>query len=225
MSESAPSPLEQVWAQREEVVYPTLFGQKSNGIFVLEAELFRNVFQQNEIDPRWLFYGVFEFEPTPQRNTWLYVTSGASTPWELEPEQYADSEFSGFGTELVIESPIQAVWPIVILQRLLAFNILLAHGRYGENSAPLDYGDRVPLRGSISLDQPSKLEHVVIGKPAHFPASFHLASGQVDLLQVVGITETERDFAKSSSTDELIEKLSRVGCYPVTDPTRATVIQ
>jgi hypothetical protein len=191
---------------------------------VLEAELFRDTFQQNEIDPRWLFYGVFEFEPTPQRNSWLYVTSGASTPWELEPEQYAGSEFSGFGTELVIESPTQAVWPIVVLQRLLAFNILLAHGRYGENNSPLDYGDRIPLRGSISLDQPSTLEHVVIGKPVHFPESFHLASGQVDLLQVVGVTETERDFAKSSGTDELIEKLKRAGCYPVTDPTRATAI-
>jgi hypothetical protein len=225
MSKSEPSPLEKVWAHREEVVYPNLFGQKSNGIFVLEAELFHKTFQQYEIDPRWLFYGVFEFEPTPQRNSWLYVTSGASTPWELEAEQYANSEFSGFGTELVIESPTKAVWPIVILQRLLAFNILLAHGRYGENSAPLDYGDRVPLRGSISLDQPSTLEHVVIGKPMHFPPSFHLGSGQVDLLQVVGITEAERDFAKSSGSEKLIEKLTSVGYYPVTDPTRSTVIR
>ncbi len=219
------NPLEQVWEHREEVIYPDLFGAKSNGIFVVEAEMFQKTFQQSAIDPRWLFYGVFEFEPTPQRNTWLYITSGTSTPWELEAEEYANSEFSGFGTELVLESPLQAVWPIVILQRLLAFNILLAHGRYGENSSALDYGDRVPLRCSISLEQPSALEHVVIGHPTHFPASFQLESGQVDLLQIVGITEVERDFAKTNGSEALINILIDRGCYPVTDPTRFTVVQ
>jgi Suppressor of fused protein (SUFU) len=225
MSQSIENPLEQVWTHREEVIYPDLFGAKSNGIFVIKAEMFQNTFQQSAIDPRWLSYGVIEFEPTSQRNTWLYVTSGASNPWELEAEEYASSTFSGFGTELVIESPLQAVWPIVILQRLLAFNILLVNGRYGENASPLDYEDRVPLRGSISLEQPSALEHVVIGRPTHFSTSFQLASGQVDLLQIVGITEVERDFAKTHSSEALIKILIERGCYPVTDPTRFTVIQ
>jgi Suppressor of fused protein (SUFU) len=225
MSQSTENSLEQVWAHREEVIYPDLFGEKSNGIFVVEAAMFQKTFQQSAIDPRWLFYGVFEFEPTPQRNTWLYITSGASNPWELEAEEYASSLFSGFGTELVLESPLQAVWPIVILQRLLAFNILLAHGRYGADAPTLDYGDRVPLRSSISLEQPSALEYVVIGRPIHFPDSFRLSSGQVDLLQIVGITEVERDFAKTNSSEVLIKILMDRGCYPVTDPTRLTVVQ
>jgi hypothetical protein len=88
MSQSTENPLEQVWMHREEVIYPDLFGAKSNDIFVVEAEMFQNTFQQSAIDPRWLFYGVFEFEPTSQRNTWLYITSVASNPWELEAEEY-----------------------------------------------------------------------------------------------------------------------------------------
>jgi len=224
MVDSEQSSLEGVWAHREDVIYPGLFGSKYKGIFVLDTEVFEKSFQQTEVDPRWLFCGVFEFEPIPSRNSWLYVTSGLSTPWHQEVAEYAGSEYSGLGTELVLESRLQEVWPIVILQRLLAFNLLLAHGRFGEDASALNYGDRIPLRSSISLGVPSALEHVVIGYPAHFAASFQLVSGQVDLLQIVGISESERDFAKSNSSDDLIRQLTHAGCYPVTDPSRLSIV-
>jgi hypothetical protein len=223
MDNESKSPLELVWEYREERIYPLLFGDKFRGTFVLSGQLFRDVFQQQEIDPRWLNFGVIEFEPTESRPSWLYVTSGASNPWELDPSEYANSEFSGFGTEIVLETEQRFPWAIPVLQRLLAFNILLAHGRLG-NSNPLDYGDRVPLRGPITFDDSSLLTHILLGAPDHYDASFRLASGKVDFLHAVGITESERNFAKESGSDALIELLKASNAFPVTRPERKALI-
>ncbi len=223
MSDESKSPLEVVWENREEVVYPQIFGKLRRGTFVLSGELFTGMFQQPSYDPRWLHYGVIEFAPTQARDSWLYVTSGASNPWEIEPADYASSEYSGFGTELVIESAAQNEWPIVALQRLLAFNILLAHGRY-KGSEPLNYGDRVPLRGSIVPGDGSQLVHIVFTKPSHYAPSFTLESGQVDFLHAVGVTQQERDYAKEHGSEELVELLSQHDAYPVTKPERGSVV-
>ena len=213
------SPLERVWQHREEEVYPSLFGPTSRGTFVLSSELFTGVFSQETYDPRWLHYGVIEFAPTESRQSWLYVSSGASNPWELNPEEYRDSEFSGFGTELVLEVPQQADWAIVILQRTLAFNILLAHGRYGEKPA-LDYGDRIPLGAPITPDRDSLIQNLVITKPTGYADCFNLESGRVDLLLLVGSTNREIDFAKENGSSELCERLLAAGFLPVTQPDR-----
>ena len=135
---SKPS-LEVVWEHREEGVYPVLFGRASSGIFVLSIELFTETFRQTEVDPRWLHHGVFEYGPSMQRDTWLYVTSGTSNPWEQEPGDYDPDGYSGIGTELVLEVPRQSQWAVDCLSRLLAYNIPLAHGRFGD-AQPLDYG-------------------------------------------------------------------------------------
>jgi hypothetical protein len=66
--------LEEIWRIREKDVYPKLFGPNGRGIFTLSAELFTGTFRQTEIDPLWLFYGVYEFAPTQDRPSWLYVT-------------------------------------------------------------------------------------------------------------------------------------------------------
>ena len=213
--------LESVWAHREEVVYPRLFGPKSRGIFVLESDLFLNTFKQEKVDPRWLHYGVLEHGPSIGRGTYYYVTSGTSNPWEVEPSDYSTSEYSGFGTELVLEVSERADWPIVVLQRLLAFNILLAHARYGE-SKPLDCWQRVPLGGPIVGD--SALNHLLITLPQHYEAQFVLDSGKVDLLHVVGITERERDYAKEHGSEALLALLQNAGGFPVTNPLRSTVV-
>ena len=89
--------LEEVWRLSEERVYPTLFGPVGRGIFSLTQELFGKRFGQRDVDPRWLFLGVFEFPPTPERSSWLYVTSGYSNPWNEEPEAYNPAGESGFG--------------------------------------------------------------------------------------------------------------------------------
>ena len=214
--------LESVWADREERAYPELFGRMSRGIFPLDGELFTGMFAQQTYDPRWLTYGVFEYAPSPNRQSWLYVTSGCSNPWEEEPANYCSSEVSGFGMELVLEAPVQANWPIIILKRLLAFNILLIHGRYGEPKQ-LGYGDRVPLRAPITLEGDSELRSAVFYKPEHYPSSFGLASGRVELIEAVGVTDSELAFAKEHGSDALLPLLKQQGAWPTTNPSRGSV--
>jgi len=221
---AVPDPsLESVWEQREEEVYPSLFGPVSRGTFVLPRSLFADVFGQSKIDPRWLTHGVIEFGPSATRSSWLYVTSGTSNPWDQEPAGYDVSARSGIGTELVLEVPAQSNWAIKCLAQLLAYNILLAHGRFGE-AGPLHHGARVPLGGPINGDAGSLLRFVAIAEPSNFPSSFALASGQVDLLQVVGITEAEREFARSQGHAALLARLAERDAFPLTDPSRGSVV-
>jgi hypothetical protein len=213
------SSLEEVWRCREEEIYLALFGSVSSRTFVLSMDLFTGVFRQSAVDPRWLHYGVQMFPPSAGRNSWVYVSSGASNPWELDPSEYASSKYSGFGTELVLETTEEAEWPVVIVQRMLAYNILLCHGRYGESSS-IDYGHRIPLKAPITLSGDSSLRNLVVGTPTHYPSSFRLESGQVDLLHLVGATDREVAYAKQHGSAALLEKLALAGYFPVTDPTR-----
>jgi len=218
------SSLEEVWAYREETLYPQLFGEKHNGIFVLDHDDFTSLGAEN-IDPRWLHLGVFEFEPTPARNSWLYVTSGGSTPWETEPADYNPEEYSWLGSELVIEVPSQPQdqWPIKLLRRLLAYNVLLAHGRFGEDKPVFDYGDRIPIGDVIREKGAIGLRCVVLAEPKHYPATAQLASGQFDFLHAVGITDSEKDWARAHSSEALLRLLEVHGGFPVTDPRRKAV--
>ena len=222
MTQEQKTVFETIWETREETIYPSLFGDKYRGTFVLTADVVTRVFGLASFDPRWLHYGVIEFEPTADRNSRLYVTSGASNPWEADPADYALSEYSGSGTELVLEVPQQSKWAIVTLQRLLAFNILLVHGRYGEVQ-PLDYDNRVPLRGPIDFEA-SALAYVVLAAPEHYAASFKLLSGKVDFLHVVGITLSERDYAQAHDSERLIALLKSAMAFPVTDAAREPVV-
>jgi hypothetical protein len=214
--------LERVWTHREEAVYPRLFGDRHRGIFVLTAELFADIFRQDAIDPRWLTHGVHEYGPTASRASWIYVTSGTSNPWELSPEEYAASERSGIGIELVFEVAAQGDWAIVALQRLLAFALLLAHGRFGDRP-PLTVGHRVPLGGPIDLGE-SAIRDVLMARPTHYDVSFELESGRVDLLHVVGLTDAELAFAESDGNDALLARLVERGAFPITDPRRHSVV-
>ena len=76
--------LERVWEYREEILYRRLFGDAARGIFAIPYEMFAETFSQAEVDPRWLHYGVFEYAPISTRSSWVYATSGMSTPWEVE---------------------------------------------------------------------------------------------------------------------------------------------
>jgi hypothetical protein len=226
MSSTSQKSLEAVWAEREEIVYPRLFGPMSRGIFALDAEIFSKIFKQESIDPRWLTHGVFEFAPTPSRESWLYATSGLSNPWDTDPTNYDPTGYSEIGIEFTIESPTQSDWPIVLLQRILAYNILLCAGRYGEPRS-LDYGHRIPLGTPISptnTENTLLLSHVVLSSPRHYPASFSLASGKVDILHLIGITASELDYAKEHSSEELVMLLMQNNAAPITDPYRKSIV-
>src|SRR5215472_4575039 len=92
---------EQSWAEREEQVYRTFFGQDTGGIYTLDAGVFDS-FQKGGVDPRWLFQGVLKFPPTATRASWLLATSGLSNAWE---DETPDPEgWSGLGCELILEA-------------------------------------------------------------------------------------------------------------------------
>lgn len=213
--------LEGVWEAREEVIYPRVFGPRSRGIFTLDEDIFVKTMRQESADPRWLYHGVFEHGPTA-RGTYYYVTSGTSNPWDVEPGDYPQYEQSGFGSELVLEASESGDWAILALQRLLALQVLLGHGCFQDRSV-LELWDCEPLGSPITPG--SALTHALIAPPAGYEPQFVLPSGTVKFLHVVGITENECNYAKTSGSDRLVELLkARDGCL-VTDPQRWSVIE
>ena len=214
--------LESVWELREEQVLPALFGEPGPGTYPLTEQTFASLAGRQPIDPTWLHLGVLSFAPTATRSSWIYVTSGGSTPWDVEPSDYDPEGYSWLGVEFVIETQGPADWAIQTLQRLLAYQVLLCHGRFGD-AAPLGYGHRVPAGGPINGNPDSPIRFLAIAKPEHYEPLAQLPSGRFDLLHVVGITEDERDFAKATSTANLIEALKAQGAYPVTNPDRGEI--
>jgi len=205
--------LEDSWEQREEQIYPELFGGTGEGIYPLDASLFKNQFDIDDIDPRWLHFGVFKCAPTNERNTWVYVASGMSNTWESDtPEEY-----SGFGTEFILETDSESDWAINTLRSLIAFNILVSVGHYGDKPL-LDYGDRIPT--SIAPN----IASLMVVKPNHFPESFDLISGKVDILQITGITAQELEYAKENGSDVLANKLFNSQGSFIVKPDRLGVV-
>ena len=189
--------LEDAWEEREDKVYKEIFGGIGPGIFPLPHEIFERM-NAKRVDPRWLTHGVFKCPPTSHRRAWAYVTSGMSNPWETEePEEY-----SGLGVEFLMETANEETWAIEVLQTLTAYNLLLASGQMGDFS-PLDYGSRVPLALSETI------KTMMVTHPFNFPHKFSIKSGTVDLLQIVGITSSELEVAKQTSSEQLREKLIR----------------
>lgn len=204
--------LDDAWAQREEEIYPALFGDLGEGIYPLSTELFAQQFTCPEIDPRWLSHGVFRSAPNAGRQTWLYVTSGMSNPWEeATPEEY-----SGLGMELVLETAEETPWAIPLLQSLLAFNLLLAAGRFGDQPI-LGHGDRIPQRVEPNI------AGFILWSPTHFAETFELVSGRVDLIEAIGITAAELDYAKTHGSASLCGHLLAHGALPVTEASRSDV--
>lgn len=214
--------LETVWKIREEEVYPALFGSPCRGIFPLSQQLFSDRFGQSDIDPRWLFYGVFEFAPTVERPYWLYVTSGHSNPWEREPVDYDLDGESGAGFEFTFAVSEQGDWAIQTLQHVLAFDLLLRAGRYS-GGEPFSLHDRIPLRAPINGRPDCQVRNLVLVENEGAPQEFSLPSGLVILVGFTGITDTELTFAKANGSPALIERLREAGYHPVTDPSRPSL--
>jgi hypothetical protein len=215
--------LEEVWRIREEDIYPSLFGPAAAGIYPLSQELFSQRFRQTDVDPRWLFCGVFQFPPTPARTSWLYVTSGHSNPWDQEPDAYNPTAESGFGVEFVFLSSEQGDWAIQTLQNMLAFDLLLGAGRF-PNAGPLALGNRVPLHAPINGDPACAIRNLVLTEPEGIADGFSLPSGRVLLAAFTGISDAERDFAKTNGSAALIGRLRAAGCHPVTNPRRKSLL-
>jgi hypothetical protein len=206
---------ERIWEHREEVLYPSLFGKQSRGIFPIPAEMITGTFKQESLDARWLHHGVFEFAPSPTRNSWLYVTSGMSNDWNsAAPDPRTPS---GIGCEFVFETPCQSDWAILKLLHVMTFHILLCHGRY-PGKEPLGIDDRIPLGGAIR--EGSVITQLMLAPPSGFAAEALLESGEVVFCQVVGISDAEASYARARGGEALVERLQAAGFFPITDPDR-----
>jgi hypothetical protein len=212
---------ENAWAVREESIYRSLFGDIGSGIYPLDPELFKGQFRQTSVDPRWLTHGVFESRPSGTRASWLYVSSGLSNAWEADSAK--PDELSGLGCEFIFECPSQSKWALLLLRRMVAFQILLSVGRF-EGKGLLQEWDRIPLRAPIDGTS-SKLNWVLLTRAANFGERQLLPSGEFHFLEFIGITEDEAEFARKNSGNELLSLLVRQKAAPVTDPSRESVLQ
>jgi hypothetical protein len=211
---------EAIWARREEEEYPRRFGAvPGQDILALTPEAFAP-FAATALDPRWLHHGLVEFPPTADRASWLYVSSGLSNPWH--DDVFTPDGDSGLGMEFVLETPARAPWAMEVVAGIVAFQLLIAAGRYGDRSL-VDVWDRFPPRAAFDgSDSPITALIVVPGEGLDSP--IQLPSGRVDLLRLLGVTADELAFAKAQGTDALLEALARAGHGRVTDLSRRSVL-
>jgi Suppressor of fused protein (SUFU) len=195
------------------VIYPRLFGSESEGIFTIP---WKRLEAGQLSDPRWATCGVFRFAPTVQRQSWLYVSSGLSNAWfDDKPDA---TRVSGFGCEFILEAVDCVDWPIQRIHQLMVYQIGLCVGRYPDHDA-ISAGNRIPFGSPIDFGT-SRLAYGLLINPPLFPTQFKQESGVAEFLQLVGISESERDFAKLNGNASLEDWLRTNTCYPTTDPAR-----
>ena len=217
---SRPDPCVQAWTQREEILYPILFGVERRGVFPIPAAMFTEVFKQAAYDPNWVRCGVFEFLPTARRASHLYVTSGLSNAWGVAQ---ADPEgVSGLGCEFVLETLDRANWAVTRLHYLMSYHLLVCHGRYGDRQPLKDY-DQIPLAADIG-PEPSALTVLMLAPPAGFERVQPLSTGKFAFSQVVGISEAEAAAGRVHGGELLLKGLRQEGAFPVTIPERRSIL-
>jgi hypothetical protein len=213
---------EQVWAHRDDVVYPQLFPNIGTEVFtldqtdVLQTWLESDLAEVGEIDPAWGVFGVRVAPPSDDIPVWTYVTTGLSNPFLVGPGgEYDPKKPSGIGYEMVLHTPEQERWPILRLLDMMAFNLVcmraFTHGGRFQVEGTVDGGDG-KLSGFVFLDSPL------------IPEGFALPSGTVKLLTLVGASRNEMAFARANGVEKLMEKLDAQGTGIATLPERDEVV-
>lgn len=208
---------ESVWADREDRVYRETFGDLGGGVHPATMAHYERM-RQSPRHPGWLHHGVFACPPGGTRTHWSYATSGLSNPWNLEQPGRDPSGHSGLGFELLLCSPARADWAVPVLHHLMAWQLLVATGAV--TGQPLGPGQRVPLGGSVDGQPGGLLNWALVEPPSHVPAEFDLPSGKVEWLLLVGATEKEVAFARTTDQKVLVARLQEDGIWPLTDPSR-----
>lgn len=215
---------EEIWRKREEEIYPALFGTLPDTVIPLSVETFRAIIgYEKEIDPSWLHYAVIEVEPNEKHTDWIYVTSAFSQPWKAESEAELDhNAYSGMGYEMLLRTPERASWAVDVLHRLGAYQI----GVYSElmKGKLFQWHDWMPLNGPLNPQTPdSAVRGMFITRPRDLRDRFELPSGQVDLLQIVGITGPELAYGLFKGFDRLENLLYEAAAAPTTNPARSSI--
>ncbi|MGC4091074.1 MAG: suppressor of fused domain protein [Polyangiaceae bacterium] len=209
--------LNRVRVDREGRIYPGLWGNLGSQVFTFDEQFFQRTFQQ-AADPHWLLTGVIECAPNELHKDWVYASSGLSNPVED-----AQDEFSWLGVEIMFRSTEPGTWAVQLVQRVAAFEILLAHERFPgrDRLAP---GARIPLGGPIIPGGESQLKWLLVVPPMNDAEGFALESGRAEFLNVVGISDGEAKLAREQGAEVLFEQLRNHGALWVTDPKRASLV-
>lgn len=201
------------WEQRDEGIYPDLFGDPLGNIELLKEEIFKQDFGRKDVHPFWLHHGVMTFAPTEHRKTWLYATSGMSNAFDSEVD-----EWSGLGVEFILETQEQTDWAADKLARLMAFNLLIAIGHYRDLS---DIRTGSLVRLGVPIDgKESALRNIVALAPVDHPSEFHLVTGKSEFLQMVAVNDREADFIDEEGHEAFAEKLASAAGTLAIDPLR-----
>lgn len=213
---------EKMWAIREEEYYPVFFGEKPVKFYNLPQEVFLEYFGMNECHPAWLSNIVLEYAPTEKRGSWLYVTSGLSNPIGQEPSDESVDELSGLGMELIIEANERSHWPIHVLQRIMAYQILVATTHI--EGALIDYGLALPFGEPITKDSP--ISNFLIVEPEEeksYPIGFRLPSGVAEFMILYGITDDELESIPENEDSDILERYAAQTAYPITEAFRGSI--
>lgn len=145
---------------------------------------------------------------------------GFQNAWEADSPN--PNEASGLGCEFIIECPSQSAWALLLLRRMVAYQILLSVGRF-EGRGLVQVWDRLTLRASID-GASSKLNWVLLAPAPNFSERQLLPSGHFHFQEFIGITEQEADFARYNGGAKLLTLLIQHKAAPVTDPSRESVL-
>lgn len=208
---------------RENEIYQGLFGLSEGRKFPLTREIFRDNFGKEDIDPRWLTCCVFEFAPTVERPSWLYLTSGRSNPWNQDPADYDPKGRSGGGIEFAFSVSERGDWAIELMQHIFALDLLLEAGLF-PGADPFAIHENVHLRAPLNGQANCTIRNLIFSTLVENPKKFTLESGEVHLIGLIGITDPEAEFAKARGSLALIKRLQEAGCVSVTNPFRASVL-
>jgi hypothetical protein len=206
-----------LWTDREERAYPALFGKMPDSAYTSSPVIYEHF--GKEPHPGWFNHTVYACPPNDKHKGWLYVTSGLSNPWNLRQPGRDPTGFSGIGCELVMETTNEVDWAVPLLHNLMSYLLLVAVGEF-EGGELLEYGQHMPLNASITPHFESELRWLLVEPPRHFPASFELAAGRVDLFHLIGLTHAEVEFLNQTSSEMMIALLQREGIYPFSDAER-----
>ncbi|MFZ5892355.1 MAG: suppressor of fused domain protein [Myxococcota bacterium] len=214
--------LNRVRTQRETQIYPALWGNVGREVHTFDEQFFQRTFQQ-AADPHWLLAGVIECAPSEKHSDWVYVSSGLSNPLEGDSAASSPDDFSWLGVEVMFRSTERGPWAIELVQRVAAFEILLAYERFPgrDRLAP---GARIPLGGPMIPNSDSQLKWLLVVPPMSNVEHFDLESGRAEFLNVVGITDGEAKFAREQGAELLFEQLRNHGALWVTDPRRGSLV-
>jgi hypothetical protein len=140
----------------------------------------------------------YRAHPVPH---WHYVTFGFS---ELYGKEQADQEVSGYGFELTFR--LRAVQNATEAPRWV-FSLLQNLARYVfKTGNVLRSGEWMAANGPIALDTNTKICSMAMMSDPELPA-LKTPNGQLEFIQVVGLTLEEEYAAKRWSTQQLLETL------------------